>query len=492
MLQTAAMPGTFGVTDRRTARSCRELRAARNMRTMRWLGLAWTNVFFVLSACGGRSPLELAPPNGTAGAYTGGTAGGPAATSTATAGSFDASGGRAGVTLGTPSMGGAPAAAGGASNAGGTTAGGESQGVSGNTTGDSTARKIATSISVGVDMACATVTDGSVWCWGDNDDGQLGDGTTTTSDVPVRVVGIDDAVAVTAGGTWNGFQHGAARFAYGCALLRDHSVRCWGDLGGIVENPDVRSSAVPMVVPGVTDAATISGGAEHVCALTRTGLAECWGYDTIGDLVEASGMNCSESSCPDPGPQYTPGIAQATAVSGKGSAFDCAVLSDGSVECWGPFQGRPGASVNSTDVTPVVMPSVTTTARGLDVGYNHACAISPDARTVQCWGSNLGGALGNGTDDNVTGPVTVQGLYTLVVGVASGGAASCALLDDGSVRGWGDHSTGGSLTPVAVPGITDAVAVSAGYANACALTQAGRIACFSPGFSTPPVMVSGF
>jgi hypothetical protein len=182
----------------------------------------------------------------------------------------------------------------------------------------------------------------------------------------------------------------------------------------------------------------------------------------------------------------------ATAVSAKGADFSCAVLLDGSVQCWGQFAGRNAFTGSDAPNTapPVTIPGVSTTPRGLDVAYKHACAISPDASAVQCWGSNYDGVLGDGTEDGVTGPVTVQGLGTPVVGVSAGGLHTCAVLGDGTVRCWGDYHWNGSLTPATVPGMTDAVAVSSGYDQTCALRSNGSLSCWSHG--SAPLTVPGF
>ena len=123
----------------------------------------------------------------------------------------------------------------------------------------------------------------------------------------------------------------------------------------------------------------------------------------------------------------------------------------------------------------------------ISAGLAHTCQVNEDG-SVRCWGSNTVGQLGNGTrtDERTTVPVLVTGLPTAVA-VTAGGNFSCALLFDGSVRCWGinDHGQLGngagpglSLVPVAVTGITTAVAIASGTHHTCALLANGTVRCW--------------
>ncbi|HTQ03507.1 MAG TPA: hypothetical protein VMI54_06605 [Polyangiaceae bacterium] len=469
---------------------------------MRGLGAWITGGVWVLAACGGRTALEGMPLDATGGAPFGGRAG-----SGATAAGGSANGARGGSGAGgTRGHAGVPGGAGGTAGHAGVPSGGSGgaagQSGSGNSAGQpAITQKTAKAISAGVDMVCAVATDGSVWCWGNNDDGELGDGTRTDSlDVPVRVVGIDDAVAVTAGGTWNAGGMGAALFSFGCALLGDGTVRCWGDVAGIIAGASVQSSAVPLVVPGVTDAVAISGGDWHACALTRAGLVECWGDNEWGELGQGDTTDCPAWRClpaapaANTPPPHVLGVSGATAVSGKGAPFSCALLGDASLQCWGQARGATlaGDTDHADDGIPVPLPGISTTPGGFDIAYDHGCAISPDASSVRCWGSNIYGELGDGTTGASGGPVTVANLGAPVMAVSAGVSDSCAVLGDGSVYCWGDHQAGGSSTPVMVEGLTNVVAISSGYSETCALTQSGHVFCNVAAGPTVPEAVRGF
>jgi hypothetical protein len=336
-------------------------------------------------------------------------------------------------------------------------------------------RLVATGISAGTDMTCATVQDGSVWCWGENDDGQLGDGTTTGSDVPVRVQGITTAVEVTAGGTWDSGGNGAAHNPFACAVLTDGTVRCWGELGFLFQGSGLNSSSVPVTIAGVTDATAVVGGDMHACALTRGSRVQCWGDNCYGELGNVTTLSCRGPDCPW-GPVQVSGLSGVTAITAKGSGFTCAVVGDGSVECWGD---GVGTSPSSTAPQLVLFPELAVRPGALDVGYDITCAIAQDDRSVRCW---------NGVPALGREPLLVSGLRSSVVQVGTRWAYGCALLSDGSVACW-DWEASPGATPVTVSGVADAVAISVGYGHACALTQAGGVSCWT---STDATRVLGF
>lgn len=134
----------------------------------------------------------------------------------------------------------------------------------------------AVSLSAGYFHSCAAITDGSVKCWGYNEEGQLGDnagGVGVVSRVPVAVSGITDATEVALG------NH------HSCALRSGGTVSCWGrGNSGQLGNDDVTNSSTPVDVQGLTGVASVSGGNAHTCAVTVSGTAWCWGSDANGQL----------------------------------------------------------------------------------------------------------------------------------------------------------------------------------------------------------------
>jgi alpha-tubulin suppressor-like RCC1 family protein len=184
----------------------------------------------------------------------------------------------------------------------------------------------ATQVSVGGSVACAVLSGGSVECWGSGD--QLGNGAETDSSTPVRVSGITSAIQVSVGS-------GST-----CAVLSDHTVFCWGDGGyGQLGNGTTASSATPVRVGGITSATQVSRGDfdGHTCAVLSGGTVSCWGanwFGQLGDGVIDHGHKDSAGNDFSSTPVKVSGITNATEVS-VGSSGSCAILSGGSVECWG-------------------------------------------------------------------------------------------------------------------------------------------------------------
>jgi alpha-tubulin suppressor-like RCC1 family protein len=333
-------------------------------------------------------------------------------------------------------------------------------------------------VSVGGNHTCAVMSDGTVRCWGWNDYGQLGIGTNPDSVLPVTVSGISNAVAVSAG------NH------HTCAVLSDGTVRCWGDnrVGQLGNGTDGwgNSSSLPVTVSGISNAVAVSAGYLHSCAVLRDGTVRCWGYNSSGQLGNGS---YTDSNLP----VVVSGISNAVAVSTGGSDFGshtCALLSDGTIRCWGyNGSGQLGNGTNTGSNLPVVVSGISN-AVTVSVGRDHTCALLRDG-AVRCWGYNYYGQLGNGTDTDTNLPSTVSGINN-AIGVSAGYLHTCAVLRDGTVRCWGDNSNGqlgngtntDSNLPVTVSGISNAVAVSAGGggsdrgSHTCALLNDGTVRCW--------------
>jgi alpha-tubulin suppressor-like RCC1 family protein len=316
----------------------------------------------------------------------------------------------------------------------------------------------ASSITAGGWHNCALLPDGSIRCWGDNGYGQLGDGTLTDSSTPVAVSGIINpsgtnpslttTVATTAV---------AAGSARTCALITTtqrqlracptvvgvpcpppvvtttSAVQCWGDNDqGQLGNGTVTNSSTPVTVTGLSTASAISGGFNHSCALLSGGGVNCWGGNYVGQL--GNGTTTSSSL-----PVAVSGISNATAISsGSMSEHVCAVISGGTVRCWGSNRfGQLGNGTLTDSPVPVTVSGITT-ATAVAVGDAHSCALLSDA-TVKCWGWNQLGQLGNGTTRDSSVPVSVSGLSG-VAGITAGSLHTCARRSDGGIRCWGDNS----------------------------------------------------
>jgi alpha-tubulin suppressor-like RCC1 family protein len=249
------------------------------------------------------------------------------------------------------------------------------------------------SVSVGGLSACAVTTAGALYCWGDNLEGEVGDGTTMTRETPVEVLS-SGVTAVSVG------------LDYACAILTGGTVDCWGDnmLGQL--GTGTGSTTRPTPVPGLTDVTSISAGWFSTCAVS-SGNIYCWGF---GDDCELGNAGCPTTGCASSAApvQVVTGssdpITDATQVS-VGNTSACAIVGGG-VLCWG--DGPIGSANLSSLFTIGCAVPVTGLEAGvtdLAVGYTSACAIVDGG--LQCWGDNSGGQIGNGgpTNESVATPV---------------------------------------------------------------------------------------
>ncbi|HTQ68753.1 MAG TPA: hypothetical protein VMI13_08685 [Solirubrobacteraceae bacterium] len=344
----------------------------------------------------------------------------------------------------------------------------------------------AASIAAGGGESCALLTTGRIKCWGSNEYGQLGYGKPgKLKDVPVEVNGVTSATQVSVGGL------------HACALMGDGHIACWGDgKSGQLGNGIDANEATPVQVMNIADAGEVAAGAATTCALLSTGHVACWGYNQYGELGNGT------IGEPQNVPVEVSGITDAIQVSAAGSAM-CALVSTGSVFCWGRNAGgRLGdgdPSGGASDV-PVEVAGIAS-ALELAGSLSHSCAVLSSGHGM-CWGENAHGELGDGTAAGEEGchgeygqcsaspveVVTVSNPSQLTLG----GEHTCALLSSGHVECWGGDGYGqlgggaeanstGSLTPVEVQGIASAKEIAAGEHHTCALLTTGHIKCWGAG-----------
>jgi len=358
------------------------------------------------------------------------------------------------------------------------------------------ATPLALSVATGEYSACALISGGTIQCWGFDGYGQLGDGSQTSSVVPVPVSGLTTATALSVGSDSES----------ACALLADGTVYCWGSDGNSQLGSFLGSggfSDTPIQVPGITTAIALSTAENVACAVLSGGAVECWGYDGYGALGDGSGNPLVT------GPIAVSGITTATAVA-VGVNAACALLADGTVQCWGV--GGVGQLGNGTLTSAQLTPTTVTgigSATSISVSGNTACAVLAN-HTIECWGSNQYGQLGNGSTTLSSVPVAVQFISTAIqVSVAEDGH-TCAVVSPGGVECWGNNNVGqlgdgtivNQLDPQTVTGITNAVQVSANVGFSCATLANGSVQCWgsnssgqlgndSTTYSLVPIPVSG-
>jgi alpha-tubulin suppressor-like RCC1 family protein len=355
-------------------------------------------------------------------------------------------------------------------------------------------------ISAGANHTCAVAAGGGVQCWGLNNYGQLGNGSTTNSPTPVAVSGLASGVVAISTGN-----------IHTCALSSGGGVQCWGDNGfGQLGNGSASDSSTPVAVSGLASGVVaITTGQTHTCALSSGSGVKCWGNNSNGQLGNGSTTN-------SPTPVAVSGLASGVVAIDAGSYHTCALTTGGGVQCWGyNHLGQLGNGSTTESPTPVSVSGLASGVVAIIGGRFHTCAVTT-AGGALCWGYNGFGQLGNGSTTDSPTPVAVSGLASGVVAIGAGNHHTCALISGGGVRCWGNNDTGqlgngsiaGSLTPVAVSGLamnglaSNVVAISAGANHTCALANGGGVQCWgyntngqlgnsSTTSSPTPVAVSG-
>ncbi len=266
-------------------------------------------------------------------------------------------------------------------------------------------------ISLGSYHTCAIKQDSSLWCWGLNYYGQLGDGTNESKSTPVQIMaGVSQ---VSLGGS------------HTCAVKQDNSLWCWGWNGsGQLGNGTTAPSNTPVQI--MTGVSQVSLGSNHTCAIKQDNSLWCWGNNYSGQLGDGT---TEHKKTPV---QIMTGVSQVS----SGAWHTCAVKQDNSLWCWGlNYYGQLGDGTNESKSTPV---QIMTGVSQVSLGVVHTCAIKQD-NSLWCWGNNYSGQLGDGTwtDKNIPVQIT-QGVSQ----ISLGGAHTCAVKQDNSLWCWGNNYSG--------------------------------------------------
>lgn len=270
------------------------------------------------------------------------------------------------------------------------------------------------SVGSGEDHSCALTTGGSIKCWGAQEDGMLGNGNVNTGTIhsATSVDGINNAASLTVGGY------------HSCALLEGGSIKCWGrNSRGQLGRGNKVNGANPEIVQDIDDAVSLSAGLQNTCAVLEGGTVKCWGWvkHIFGVSPGSSSVNDVAST-----PVSVPDLIDVKKIS-LGNRHICALSNLGKVSCLGfDFENMQfPQNWNPIDIVS---------------GEKHSCALF-DNGTVECWGGNAHGQLGSGVLSALYAnyPIRVKGI-SKAVSLSSGGHHSCAVLESGVVQCWGSNS----------------------------------------------------
>lgn len=276
--------------------------------------------------------------------------------------------------------------------------------------------------------ACGVASDGSGWCWGEDSMGQLGDGVGfTTRSSPALVAG---------GHVW---KHISAGLYHTCGVTQAGEGYCWGDnqFGKLGNNdPSEVDQAVPVLVQGGHEWRQIATGSLNSCGITTGGAAYCWGIGGFGTLGIAN----------PPASQRVPGLVDGGHTWKQieiGNGHACGVTTLDDAWCWGQNgEGRTGLGLTSGNRNTPGLVLGSLKWRQLDLATSHTCGITT-SDVAYCWGSDAGGALGNGaalTNDQ-TSPSAVAG-NLLWTQISAAGGNSCGVTTSGDGYCWGSGSSG--------------------------------------------------
>jgi len=352
-------------------------------------------------------------------------------------------------------------------------------------------------VSAGLEHTCALTTDGTAYCWGSNEFGQLGAASDATCPRDDRGIACQPRPVAVSGGLK--FKRISAGGVHTCALALDDRIYCWGDnLRGALGDPGVRGSAAPIAVLGNFPYVDVAAGGQHTCALRPNGAAYCWGSNDMAQLgIGTAGLG---SATPDSVRTLVRFASLAA-----GAQRTCARQGDGGTFCWGAtWVITLDDEVLRQQTLPLRVPS-SPPFKSLSVGTNTTCGISIESATsaddhAYCWEANPAGGIGDGSIAGSLSPRPVSGAIRFVA-VSSGAVQTCGIADTGFAYCWGGGSVGQlgmstaflgsrcggaripcSTVPVRVSGWRVFSQITAGQGNhACGLTLSGNIYCWGAG-----------
>ncbi|RAL20011.1 hypothetical protein DL240_19075, partial [Lujinxingia litoralis] len=332
-----------------------------------------------------------------------------------------------------------------------------------------------TQVATGAEHSCGILDDGTLWCWGNNGSGRLGDGSTTQRSQPTRVAGDGVWAQVSAGG-----QHT-------CGIKEDGSLWCWGLNSEKQAYPASNAANFynePYQINNALNWHTVAAGGTHTCALNNEDELYCWGRGIEGQLGTGTPVDDrTRVEITSGGTTIDTFVAVAA-----GDAHTCAVTAQGANGwCWGsPGDGRLDGNPSQTDTTVSVGNALaisTNITSHIAAGGTHSCAIVTGASDpgAYCWGNNTEGQLGRASTTSTTvNFVDSTQEFSLIT---TGAEHTCGIADTvaycwgNAVYGRLGHLSGG-FTPTAVSSPqTNWIDIAAGASHTCGISN-GTMYCW--------------
>ncbi len=336
-------------------------------------------------------------------------------------------------------------------------------------------------VSVGTSHTCAITTLTStpaqaLKCWGRNNDGQLGDGSTTNQLLPEIIdTGVTYAKVV-------------AGNSHTCALTTTGSIKCWGqNLNGQLGQGHNNAVTLPSTVDPTTIYVQISAGAHHTCAITSSSATpanalKCWGFNAVGQLGDGTQSNFNVPTIIDPGVTYKEISAGYLHTCG---ITDSAAAPANTLRCWGDntyYELGDGTNISKTTPTTI---SGSESFSKVSAGAYSSCALT-GLGALKCWGANNSAQLGDGSLASRKSPTDIA-LGQTFTQVATAAAQTCAIHALGTLQCWGGNSYGqlgqtpastlSQLTPSITNGASSVASFALGASHSCAIDSWGILSC---------------
>ena len=325
--------------------------------------------------------------------------------------------------------------------------------------------KIKQSFFAGREYSCGTAEDGTLKCWGDNDYGQVGDGTTTDRNTPTIIDPGTSYLSVTPG------------LYHTCGITTSGTLKCWGwnYYGQVGDGTKINRNTPTNIDPG-TSYQSVTLGSFHTCGITTSGTLKCWGYNYYGQVGDGTTTNRPTPTNIDPGTSYqsvTPG-----------SYHTCGITTSGTLKCWGGNNyGQVGDGTKINRNTPTnIDPG--TSYQSVTLGSFHTCGITTSG-TLKCWGYNYYGQVGDGTTTNRPTPTNIDP-GTSYQSVTPGSYHTCGITTSGTLKCWGGNNYGqvgdgtkiNRNTPTNIDPGTSYQSVTLGSFHTCGITTSGTLKCW--------------